>query len=91
MYAEAGANISVSGVNNIQTYYADPSDDTTSERAVWAYDGGDITINGATNISTTLYDESPNSMDIAIAAGTAPDLGEEDFTKDKLESLDILR
>ncbi len=89
LYAEAGANISVSGVNNIQTYYADPSDDTTSERAVWAYDGGDITINGATNISTTLYDESPNSMDIAIAAGTAPDLGEEDFTKDKLESLDI--
>ena len=89
LYAEAGANISVSGVNNIQTYYADPSDDKTSERAVWAYDGGDITINGATNISTTLYDESPNSMDIAIAAGTAPDLGEEDFTKDKLESLDI--
>lgn len=89
LYAESGANISVSGVNNIQTYYADPSDNTTSERAVWAYDGGDITINGATNISTTLYDESPNSMDIAIAAGTAPDLGEEYFTKDKLESLDI--
>lgn len=89
LYAEAGANISVSGVNNIQTYYADPSDDTTSERAVWAYDGGDITINGATNISTTLYDESPNSMDIAIAAGTAPDLDKEDFTEKALKDLDI--
>lgn len=89
LYAEAGANISVSGVNNIQTYYADPSDDTTSERAVWAYDGGDITINGATNISTTLYDESPNSMDIAIAAGTAPDLDKEDFTEEALKDLDI--
>ena len=89
LYAEAGANISVSGVNNIQTYYADPSDDTTSERAVWAYDGGDITINGATNISTTLYDESPNSMDIAIAAGTAPDLAKEDFTEKALKDLDI--
>lgn len=89
LYAEAGANISVSGVNNIQTYYADPSDDTTSERAVWAYDGGDITINGATNISTTLYDESPNSMDIAIAAGTAPDLNKEYFTEEALKDLDI--
>ena len=89
LYAEAGANISVSGVNNIQTYYADPSDDTTSERAVWAYNGGDITINGATNISTTLYDESPNSMDIAIAAGTAPDLDKEDFTEEALKALDI--
>jgi len=89
LYAEAGANISVSGVNNIQTYYADPSDDTTSERAVWAYDGGDITINGATNISTTLYDESPNSMDIAIAAGTAPDLDKEDFTEEALKDLYI--
>ena len=89
LYAETGANISVSGVNNIQTYYADPSDDTTSERAVWAYDGGDITINGSTNISTTLYDESPNSMDIAIAAGTAPDLGKENFTEEALKALDI--
>ena len=74
LYAEAGANISVSGVNNIQTYYADPSDDTTSERAVWAYKGANINIDGLTTIKTYLYEKSPNSMDLAIAAGTATNL-----------------
>lgn len=89
LYAEGGAKIEVSGINNIQTYYNDPSDPTTSERAVWAYNGGDITITGATSIGTTLYSESPNSKDIAVAAGTAVGLKEEDFYEKALNGLDI--
>lgn len=89
LYAEGGAKIEVSGINNIQTYYNDPSDSTTSERAVWAYNGGDITITGATSIGTTLYSKSPNSKDIAVAAGTAVGLEEKDFYKDALKGLDI--
>ena len=74
LYAENGAQINVSGINNFSTYYSDPKDNYTSERVVWAYDRADINIDGYTNISTTLYNESPNSKDIAIAAGTATDL-----------------
>lgn len=74
LYAENGAQINVSGINNFSTYYSDPKDNYTSERVVWAYDRADINIDGYTNISTTLYSESPNSKDIAIAAGTATDL-----------------
>lgn len=76
LYAEKGAVINVSGINDFRTYYSDPSDPQTSERVVWAYDTADININGYTNISTTLYKESPNSKDIAIAAGTAIGLSE---------------
>lgn len=77
LFAENNATINVAGEsNNIQTYYYDTSDTGTSERAIWAYNGGDININGYTTISTYKYDISPNSMDIAIAAGTATGLGE---------------
>lgn len=89
LYAEGGAKIEVSGINNIQTSYKNPSDSTTSERAVWAYNGGDITITGATSIGTTLYSKSPNSKDIAVAAGTAVGLEKEDFYEDVLNGLDI--
>lgn len=74
LYAEDGATINLSGINNIQTYYKNPSDDTTSERVVWAYDKANINIDGYTYISTYDYENSPNSMDIAIAAGTATNL-----------------
>lgn len=80
LYAEKGASINLSGVNNIQTYYDDPSDTHTSERAVWAYQGANITIGGTTNISTSNYEISPENRDIAIAAGTATKLDESDFT-----------
>lgn len=76
LYAEEGASINLSGVNNIQTYYDDPSDTHTSERAVWAYKGADITIEGNTVISTSSYESSPNDMDIAIAAGTSTNINE---------------
>ena len=74
LYAEEGANINLSGINNIQTYYDDPEDTHTSERAVWAYKGANINIDGLTTIKTYLYKKSPNSMDLAIAAGTATNL-----------------
>lgn len=76
LYAEEGASIKLSGVNNIQTYYGDPSDEHTSERAVWAYKGADITIEGNTTISTSSYESSPNDMDIAIAAGTSTNIND---------------
>ncbi len=78
LYAEKGAVINVSGINDFRTYYSKPSDEYTSERVVWAYDTADININGYTNISTTLYNESPNSKDIAIAAGTATNLDKDE-------------
>lgn len=84
LYAEGGAKIEVSGINNIQTSYKNPSDDTTSERAVWAYNKANIDIDGYTYISTYDYENSPNSMDIAIAADTATNLDEGDFTNEKL-------
>ena len=76
LYAENGAKITVSGNNNFYTYYSDPTDTHTSERVVWAYDKANINIDGYTNIGTTLYNVSPNSKDIAIAAGTAVGLNE---------------
>lgn len=76
LYAQEGAKINLSGVNNILTYYDDPSDEHTSERAVWAYKGADITIEGNTVISTSSYESSPNDMDIAIAAGTSTNINE---------------
>ena len=88
LYAEKGATINLSGNNTIQTYYADPTDEHTSERVVWAYDGANIDIDGVTNISTYSYDQSPNSGDIAIAAGTATELTDEDFTDDVLNKLE---
>ena len=78
LYAEDGATINLSGINNIQTYYAAPSDEGTSERAVWAYDKANINIDGYTYISTYDYENSPNSMDIAIAAGTATNLDKDE-------------
>lgn len=89
LYAEEGASINLSGVNDIQTYYVDPNDKHTSERAVWAYKGADITIDGNTNISTSSYESSPNDMDIAIAAGTATGLDKDDFDDEVLGNLDI--
>lgn len=86
LYAEDGATINLSGINNIQTYYADPSDEGTSERAVWVYDKANINIDGYTYISTYDYENSPNSMDIAIAAGTATNLDKDDFTDDALNA-----
>ena len=78
LYAQGGAEINLSGNNTILTY-ADKDDDTTAERSLWAYDKGKINVDGYTYISTNQYDESPNSMDVAVAAGTATNLGEEDF------------
>lgn len=89
LYAEEGASINLSGVNNIQTYYDDPSDTHTSERAVWAYKGADITIDGVTNISTSKYAISPENRDIAIAAGTATELKEDDFTEAALDKVEV--
>ena len=87
LYAEEGAEINLSGVNNIQTYYGDPKDEHTSERAVWAYKGANITLDGTTNISTYKYEISPENRDIAIAAGTATELTDKDFTDTALEEV----
>ena len=93
LYAEGeGANIVLNGeLNSVQTY-ADSSDyEHTLERTVWAYDGADITINGGVNISTDRYDDTKdrnNSDDIAIVAGTAADLKEDDiFTTNNTQVL----
>ena len=71
LYAEKGANISVSGTQNVFRTYADNTNENQLERVLWAYDGADITVDGATFISTDRYSTSPNSADIAIAAGSA--------------------
>ena len=89
LYAEEGAEINLSGVNDIRTYYGDPNDEHTSERAVWAYKGANITLDGTTNISTYKYEVSPENRDIAIAAGTATELTDKDFEKDVLDNLEI--
>ena len=87
VYGEEGAQINLSGVNDIRTYYDDPKDEHTSERAVWAYKGADITIDGLTNISTYAYNIPPENRDIAIAAGTATELTDKDFTDTALEEV----
>ena len=80
LYAEDGAQISVSGAQNvIRTYAEDPADPNTLERTIWAYNTADITIDGQTYISTDRYEKTDeaqkgNSADIAIAAGTATGL-----------------
>ena len=89
LYAQDKAIVNVSGTNNIQTYYSDPNDTSTTERVVWAYQGSDINITGNTNISTSQYLVSPNNMDIAIVAGTAKELTDDDFKDDTLIGLDI--
>ena len=76
LYAEDGAKISVSGTQNVFRTYADNTNENQLERVLWAYDGADITVDGATFISTDRYSSSPNSADIAIAAGTAVGLDE---------------
>ena len=73
LYAEEGANINLTGENYIGTY-ADNTDKNTLERTVWAYDEGTINITGASHIGTDRYSLSPNSADVAVAAGTATGL-----------------
>lgn len=84
LYAEDGANIELTGENKIDTW-ADNRDSNTLERTVWAYSsddtiGSSISFDGAVQIGTDSYSSSPNSADVAIAAGTATDL-----TKDKVD------
>ena len=91
LYAEGeGADITLNGEFNRIQSYADSNDyERTLERTVWAYNGADITINGGVYISTDRYDDTVdrnNSDDIAIVAGTAVNLSEEDiFDKDDSE------
>lgn len=73
LYAEDGANIKLDG-NNIIGTWADSGKDAMLERTVWAYNEGTIDITGAAQIRTDRYDSSPNSADVAIAAGTATKL-----------------
>ena len=82
LYAEDGANIKLDG-NNIIGTWADSEDDDMLERTVWAYNEGTIDITGAAQIGTDRYDSSPNSADVAIAAGTATNL-----TKDIVDKYD---
>ena len=82
LYAEDGANIELTGENKIGTW-ADNRDSNTLERTVWAYSsddtiGSSISFDGAVQIGTDSYSSSPNSADVAIAAGTATDLTKND-------------
>lgn len=82
LYAEDGANIELTGENKIGTW-ADNRDSNTLERTVWAYSsddtiGSSISFDGAVKIGTDSYSVSPNSADVAIAAGTATDLTKND-------------
>lgn len=84
LYAEDGANIELTGENTVGTW-AKSTDVNTLERTVWAYSsddtiGSSISFDGAVQIGTDSYSSSPNSADVAIAAGTATDL-----TKDKVD------
>lgn len=94
LYAEDGAHIDVTGENYIGTY-ADSGNDDMLERTVWAYSGNDeiastVNINGASIIGTDNYKLSPNSADVAIAAGTATNLTE-DKVKDFVNNIDAKR
>ena len=87
LYAEDGAHIELTGENHIGTW-ADNEDENTLERTVWAYSQDDdiassIKITGAAQIGTDRYAISPNSADIAIAAGTATNLD-----KNKVDNFD---
>ena len=77
LYAEDGAQISVTGNQNVIRTYADNTNENQLERTVWAYNTADISIDGQAYISTDRYETSPNSLDIAIAAGTATGLTED--------------
>ena len=82
LYAEGnGAKISLTGEQNYLSTFADSSVHTDLERVVWAYDGADINIDGFTSITTDSYEKSLNSIDIAIAAGTAVNLTDEIVSK----------
>ena len=89
LYAEEGANISLTGASNYLRTYADSAEyENTLERVVWAYNGKEgkgtsINIDGYTQISTDSYTESRNSADIALAAGTAVNLDEQDVSDSK--------
>ncbi len=74
LYAEGDADIEAKGDWNIFRTKADPNKADQLERVLWAYQGADIDIDGSTYISTDSYSISPNSADIAIAAGTATNL-----------------
>ena len=77
LYAEGDdAHIKLTGRNQILTY-ADSGNDKQLERTVWAYDGASIELDGWTLISTDNYKESPEHLDVAIAAGTAVNLTQE--------------
>lgn len=75
LYAEDGAHIELNGTNFVGTY-ADNTKEQFLERTVWAYNEGVIDITGATQIGTNRYSTSPNSADVAIAAGTATGLSQ---------------
>ena len=77
LYAEGtGAQISLTGDQNYLSTFADSDVHTDLERVVWAYDSANINIDGFTSITTDSYERSLNSIDIAIAAGTAVNLTE---------------
>ena len=90
LYAQGGAEINLSGKNTILTY-ANKNDSTTAERSVWAYDKGKINVNGYTYISTNEYYKSPNSMDVAVAAGTATNLTPDSFKDYPVNDDDIAK
>ena len=75
-----GAQISLTGEQNYLSTFADSSVHTDLERVVWAYGGAGINIDGFTSITTDSYEKSLNSIDIAIAAGTAVNLTEDIVT-----------
>lgn len=78
LYAEGhDAELTVTGNRNVIYTKADPEKNDELERTIWAYDGADITVNGNTSIRTNQYEKSPNSLDVAIAAGTAVGLTED--------------
>ena len=92
LYAEQGAKIELNGeVNDIGTY-ADNKDTSTLERTVWAYNGyasdytgervgSQISIKGDVQIKTDRYVISPDSLDVAIAAGTGVNLDKDQVSK----------
>ena len=79
LYAEDGAHIELTGKNFVGTY-ANNTEPDMLERTVWAYNEGVIDITGATQISTNRYSTSPNSADVAVAAGTATGLTSDKVT-----------
>ena len=92
LYAEQGANITLNGTFNDIGTYADNTDTSTLERTVWAYNGYDdnytgerigseITIKGDVQIKTDRYVISPDSLDVAIAAGTRVNLDKTKVSK----------